>query len=178
MRDLIVINGIAGSGKSLFVSYVNKCFTGMLYEHSTVDTVKSAAYFFGADEKKEKGDKERALWSEMKDSWTKYNDGPFKEVVNLAEELQRAEIEMSVPVAAFLHVRESKEIARIKETFPDRFLSILIKRNGLLVPDNTGDQSVDGFDYDIVIKNDGEKKDLKRKAIEFCKVWLSEEEEE
>jgi len=167
-----VINGVAASGKNLFVKYVSKYFKGRIMEHSTVDTVKTAAYFFGANEKNKKGDKERALWSEMKDAWTRYNDGPFLEIVNLAHGLPKN----IRPTVGFLHVRESTEIQKIKDKFPDRFLSVLIKRDGLPVPNNTGDQGVEGFNYDIIIKNNGEKKDLREKAIEFCKLWLTKEE--
>ena len=168
LRDLIIINGIAGSGKNTFVNYVCKCFKGHIIEHSTVDTVKEAAYFFGANEAIEKGEKERALWSEMKDAWTKYNDGPFQEICNIAHGLSKN----IQPTIAFIHVRESTEIQKIKDKFPKRFLSILIQRDGLSIPDNTGDKGVAGFNYDLVIKNNGEKKELKEKAIEFCKVWL------
>jgi len=174
LRDLIVINGVAKSGKSLFVNYASKYFKGHTFEHSTVNTVKKAALVFGVDETIKKGDKERALWSEMKDAWTKYNNGPFNEIVDLAHGLTK-NIRSSI---AFIHVREATEIQKIKDKFPDRFLSVLIKRDGLPIPDNTGDKSVAGFDYDITIKNNGERKDLREKAIEFCKVWLSEDEDE
>ena len=81
MLRVVVVNGVAAHGKDSFVKFAIKHFDGVAINHSTVATVKEAAKFFGADQDVKKGDAERRLWSDVKDAWTRYNDGPFREIV-------------------------------------------------------------------------------------------------
>jgi hypothetical protein len=63
--------------------------------------------------------------------------------------------------------REPAEIARIKEHYADKCLTLLIRRPGLDVPDNHADKGVDGFDYDFEVYNDGDLGGLARLAKMF-----------
>ena len=79
VQKIIVINGVAKSGKDTFVKFFMKHSHVTVFEWSSVDTVKAiAAPAFGWDgEKDEPG---RRFLSDLKAAWTRYNNGPFKEL--------------------------------------------------------------------------------------------------
>jgi len=163
---LIVVNGIAEHGKDSFVKYARRKFKGLTYNHSTVSTVKKAAKLFGADEDIHKGDAERRLWSDMKDAYTRYCDGPFREIINRVDEIDS--LFPDDPALVFAHVREPEEIQKLKNHFKERCLTLVVTRDeNTHIPDNHADQCVLDFEYDFQIKNNGTLQNLKCCARSF-----------
>jgi len=78
---VVVINGAARSGKDTFVALFKQAFAGVVFSLSTVTDVKLAAEVLGVYESEGKTDATRKLWSDIKDAWTAYNDGPFASIV-------------------------------------------------------------------------------------------------
>ncbi len=172
MLQIIVINGVAENGKDSFVKYCDGFFPGMVFNHSTVSTVKEAAKLFGADEAVCKGEAERRLWSDMKDAYTRYCDGPFKEIVERIDILDRAYGQTSNSLI-FLHIREPGEIKKVKDKYPDRCVVILVSNENLEhVPENHADQNVRNYNYDKLIQNNDSLDDLKNEARIFVEDIL------
>ena len=163
---IIVINGNAADGKDSFVRFVKEQFEGIVLNHSTVDTVKAAAKLFGADEQICKGDAERRLWSDMKDAWTRYCDGPFNEILHKADVFEK-NVAVDQPALFFVHVREPEEIGKLKTHFGSQCITLLVKGANTHVPDNHADQNVENYEYDALIDNTGTLEDLKRSAKAF-----------
>ena len=167
---IVVINGIAQHGKDTFVKEVIAAGADdvSVINHSTVRLVKNVARrYFGADETVKKGDAERRLWSDLKDAWTRYNNGPFNEVVEMVREIESC-YRPRQKVILFIHAREPVEIDKLKKKFGDACMTLLITNyNKTYVPDNHADQDVFDYEYDLIIKNDGTIEDLKQKADEF-----------
>jgi len=83
---VVIINGVGESGKDTFVNLCAEHAT--VFNLSTVDKVKDVATLFGWQ-----GDKtpeDRKLLSDLKDAWTKYNNGPFHEFLYIAESPKRS----------------------------------------------------------------------------------------
>ena len=164
---MVVINGVAQHGKDTFVKYVSEKAPFLVVNHSTVKTVKVAARLFGANEKVHKGDAERRLWSDLKDAWTRYCDGPFKEILEIVDGIKLATLK-SDKVLVFVHAREPLEIHKLKTHFGLNCTTVLVcNSNKEHTPDNHADQDVFAYDYDVYIKNDGTLDELKAKAEQF-----------
>lgn len=161
MARLIIINGVALSGKDTFAEFLKKICSDTVEYHSTIQTVKDAAKHFGADEEVAKGDEERLLWCEMKDLYTKYNNGPFNEVL---AHMAMLDVPGKHPILIAM-VREPEEITKLKRAFGLRCLTILVTRaEDIHIPDNDADKNVANYPYDIEIRNDSNPETLKLKA--------------
>jgi len=164
---VVIVNGVAAHGKDSFAKFASEYFDGITINHSTVDTVKKAAKFFGADQDVHKGDAERRLWSDMKDAWTRYNDGPFKEIIQKVEDTNRL-YRHQQDIIVFVHAREPGEIQKVKNYFGKNCITVLVvmPENGH-IPDNHADQNVFEYVYDLIVQNDGTIDDLKAAAVTF-----------
>jgi hypothetical protein len=68
----------------------------------------------------------------------------------------------------FIHIREPKEIERVKTNF--NCITLLIKNiNVKDVKSNKADANVENYDYDYVIENNEDLKSLEAKAYNFVK---------
>ena len=67
----------------------------------------------------------------------------------------------------FIHCREPHEIQKFVDKYKDKCITILLERNDRDVPNNTSDKNVANFNYDYIINNNGNKKDLEKEAINF-----------
>lgn len=82
---VVIVNGVAGSGKDKFVSYVKKLSDFKVENLSSIDRVKQIAEScFGWNGKK--NDESRKMLSEMKKVWTDFNNGPFEIVTKKIDE--------------------------------------------------------------------------------------------
>ena len=169
-RKLIVINGVAANGKDSFVKFVDFYFPGPVVNHSTVDTVKKAGKLFGSDEAVAKTDADRRLWSDLKDAYTRYCNGPFKEIVKLVGELKN-EI-TDAPIIMFAHIREPEELQKVKDEFGDECITLLVTGLNDHIPDNHADQNVMNYCYDIIIKNDSGIDQLENTAKKFVQSLI------
>lgn len=154
---IILINGSGGVGKDSFVNFVrNNYFNHTVINVSTIDNVKIAARELGWDGVKD--EKGRKFLSELKQLANNYYPISLNVIRNAINDNPRASV-------IFVHCREPKEIDKIKEEFD--ITTILIKNDRVKVPDNNSDKSVQDYNYDYIIDNNGSLYDLERTAKRF-----------
>lgn len=170
MLKTVIINGTGGSGKDTFVElckeYVEKMDNYYIYNRSSVDKIKEAAVIVGWDGSKTERD--RKFLSDLKILVEEYNDNNFQymkeqyEKIKLTDDIYRNSI-------LFLHIREPKEIQRVKEAF--NAITLFIKNDNVAnITSNMADANVKNYEYDIVIDNSGSLEELAYKAKEFIDI--------
>jgi polyhydroxyalkanoate synthesis regulator phasin len=164
---VIIINGSGRVGKDQFTNYVKKHYDGKCLNWSTIDKVKKISkrnFGWGGI----KTDEARRFLSEMKRIWSEYNNGPFldmvKQISNFNSKLNKKD---KRNVIYFIHCREPQEIQKFVDKYDEKCTTLLLKRDDRDVPDNLSDKNVNNFNYDFVIQNNGNKKDLEKEAINF-----------
>ena len=169
---VVVINGTSEVGKDKFVGYFKNVSNDLrVKNYSSIDRVKQISEIcFGWNGKKD--DKSRKLLSEIKRVWTEFNDGPFDTIVDkIGIDLKWAknkgkDISKNI---YFLHIREPKEISKIKKKYGFDCITLLIRKNVDFIPNNDSDKNVESFDYDYIVDNNKSEKELKKRADEFLK---------
>jgi hypothetical protein len=147
-QKIIVINGPAASGKDTFVTFFQRYARCAVFEWSTVYTLKSMAMaVLGWNGIKDEPG--RRLLSDLKDAWTRYNDGPFKEIC----EKIRYYDQCFERFVLFLHIREPAEIEKVIATYQSRVTTIYIKGRSQEIPNNHADQNTNAYNYNCVIDN-------------------------
>lgn len=169
---IFYVNGVARSGKDTFVNTVKENYS-RVHNISSVDKVKEICVsVFGWDGNKD--DKGRALLSDIKSAWTKYNDGPAMEMKAYVDEVKRKEKfeKHSSENIIFIMVREATEIAKMKNMMGG--LSIVIERPGITACQTEKNFLKDnkGFKYDITIVNDSDEDTFKKKSIETIAQYI------
>lgn len=167
---IIVINGMPQSGKSTFVNFCINELNSWGREISTVDFVKKIAIECGWD--KTKTPKNRKFLSDLKDLLTDWGDVPFKEVERDLRIWVFSFEQFGIPTKDcfyFIHCREPKEIRKFVERMGAE--TVLIRRESVenALQSNHADAEVFDFDYDTIIENNGNLKDLKDSAKKFLK---------
>ena len=168
---IIVINGVAGSGKDTFVKMVQRHASTGVANISSVDPVKDLMQKCGWNPS-DKNDLARATMALIKKSLVDLNDGPFWYLETKIEQISWECPDVGI---VFVHVREPEEIEKLKWAYKEKCMTLLVKRN-VRVPGNPSDQAVMNFDYDLTIDNNGSDKDLELKAM--CLVEHFERESE
>lgn len=162
---IIVINGVAKSGKDLFVELFQKNYKYRCLNLSTIDGVKEISEkYLGWNGIKT--DKSRKFLSDFKKLWNDFNDGPFNSIINKIKDFEynfRSENNIF-----FVHSREPEEIQKFVDYFKEKCITLLIKRN-VKVPNNDSDKNVENFNYDYIIYNDDGISELEQKSIDFMK---------
>lgn len=159
MKHIFIINGSGGAGKDTFISLVTSIVKFNVVNYSSVDRIKEMAKLAGWDGGKT--EKDRKFLSDLKVLCSDYNDLPFASMSKVVRDFRNQNAWI-----LFLHIREPAEIERAKREFGAK--TILITREGLApITSNFADANVNNYDYDIVIKNDGDKFALKSKAFVF-----------
>lgn len=154
MNKVIIINGIARSGKDSFVELYTKYSPKSVINTSTVAKIKSIASDMGWDGTK--NDKSRKFLSDLKDLWTNFNDGIFKYLVSYCDDSKKDDI-------IFIHCREPNEIKKFKDYFKEKCTTLLIIRNNIPIPNNHADQEVFNYEYDMIVDNDGTLEEYENK---------------
>ncbi len=175
MKTVIIINGVAQSGKDTFVEYLRALIENILIEPqrrvvniSSIDYVKHVAeHQFGWN--RVKNEKGRAFLSELKDAWTKYNNGPFHLMIDTIQQCTDDDI-------ITVMCREVVEIGKLRNALYDtcKVMTLIVTRPNLLVPNNTGDKQVFNYTYDVIIHNGGDKANLKKVVLEFYQLYLTQ----
>jgi len=165
-KVIVVLNGSGCVGKDTFVDCVSDCVAkginnkAVVLNYSSVEKIKQFAELMGWDGTKT--ERNRKFLSDLKMLLSDYNDLPFNSMKEKVEEFQ----DIDNAVMLFLHIREPQEIERVKQEFGAT--TILIKRDSIpQITSNIADGSVFDYDYDIVINNNGDKRDLWRVALEI-----------
>jgi hypothetical protein len=176
--EIIIINGSGLVGKDEVIRITNQLLgpARSVYSFSTIDTVKEACRrFFKVDPERDKNDAKRRFWSDVKDAWTRYNDGPFHEVLALVGTLDNLDGPAAPSPLVFLHVREPAEIAKLKTHFGARCHRLLVRNPRPPVPATHADQNVEQAEYDFLIENDGNLDDLRARVQAFLREVLGPE---
>lgn len=164
-KRVVIINGSAGVGKDSFVESTGKIVK--ITNYSSVEDVKMAGSLLGWEGGKEEED--RQFLSDLKDLSAKYYDDPFKKICSRINGYLKYDSAIDV---LYLHIREPKEIARVKRAYETRhpIITLLITNpNVKYVTSNHADRNVYNYTYDYTIINDGSFDDLDKKAYEFVK---------
>lgn len=156
LKNIVIINGVARSGKDTFVELYTKHSSKYIINKSTVDKAKEIATIMGWNGVKD--EKSRKLLSDIKELHTDYNDGPFETLKNNAKNLGYNSM-------IFIHCRESNEIKKFKDYFKEQCTTLLIKRDNIHIPNNKADMDVFNFNYDIIIENNSTLEDFEKKII-------------
>lgn len=157
MKEIVVINGSGGSGKSTFVSFVKKYSS--VYEISSVERIKQAATLLGWNG--EKTEKDRKFLSDLKFLTSAYNDLSFNIILDEIKNFLESNYEI-----LFIHMREIEEIKRLKSMYD--ITTLLIKNNSIKpILSNEADKNVYNYNYDIVIENNSLKQ-LEEEAKKFA----------
>ena len=164
---VIVVNGVSRSGKDTFIDFLGTKVS-VLVAHSTIDTVKKALESSGMIDFRKKGPKEREFLATVKQAWEIYNDGPFKQVVDRVDDIERTyKFQNNVDrVLMVVQVREPDEIQKLSNYFGVDFYSVLIKRKGAKAQHPT-DVTVEEWDYDYIVFNDGTLQQLEGSTLKF-----------
>ena len=168
MVQIVIVNGMPTVGKSQFVEYCLEKLGPWGREISTVDFVKDIAKQAGWNG--EKNLKNRKFLSDLKDLLTEWNDVPYKKIKeeydNFNFELEQYDVS-NHKAFLFVHCREPQEIQKFKDRL--NAFTVLIRRESVESnkQSNHADSEVFNFNYDAVIDNNGDLRELKEKAIGF-----------
>lgn len=156
---IIIINGVAQSGKDTFIKLFEKHASTGVANISTIDPVKELMEKCGwaPDDKNDAARKTMAL---IKQALVDLNDGPFLYIQRQIESIKWLRPDVDV---VFVHVREPEEIEKMKRAFGN-CQTLLVKRD-VRVPDNSADQGVMNFKYDLTVENDGTERSLELEAL-------------
>jgi len=165
MKRVIVVNGVARSGKDTFVNFLEKSLDSHLFRVSSISSVKTFAEKI-LDVNPNKNDKYRKFLSDIKDSWTAYNNGPFNSMTNLIDGHLKS---FSNSVTTVM-VREPDEISKLLDYYDGNCMAVLITRSGLPIPDNHADMNVQDYDgYSNYIDNNGTLDEFREKVRIFSR---------
>ena len=173
---VVIINGIAGSGKDTFVVMCKDVLGAIrVVNISTVDFVKEVAEFWGWDGTKTP--ENRKFLSDLKKVLTEWNETPLKKVCQEVKAWQgiwlaSGNYNKSV---VFIHCREPKEIDKlIKEFQQYEPVTLLIRREAAECVEqiNNSDNSVLDYSYDYTIDNNHSLSALRAQAEIFLKECL------
>lgn len=166
MIDIIVVNGVGGSGKDTFENFfmgVADLMGDACSKYSMVSKVKEIATYAGWDGGKT--DKDRKFLSDLKFALTEWGDIPRKSVKEIIEKAQNNSY-----CYIFIDAREPDDIDWLKETFPNQVTTILIDRGIERKYGNPADDGVFDYNYDLYINNNGTLDDLRASAETYYEM--------
>ena len=173
---VVIINGIAGSGKDTFVTMCRDVLgANRILNISTVDYVKEVAEFCGWDGTKTP--KNRKFLSDLKRVLTEWNETPLKKVCEEVEcwrDIWFGSGDYDKAVV-FIHCREPKEIDKLVYQFNQYEPVTLIIRCPAaesVEQINSSDNSVFDYSYDYIVCNDSNLSWLYNEARVFLQNYL------
>ena len=175
---VVLIGGVAGSGKSSFINFCRDHMAGV-FEESTVDCCRVIASYMseleGPDNVvfqsaiSQKTEGYRTLLSKLKKIWCEFDDGPNTITIQSIKCIWENEPSASV---VFVNVREPSQIEHLKKRIECEMdavvLTLAVLRNGPDESMNESDQHTLEYAYDLWIKNSMCLEDLEIAAIHFC----------
>lgn len=163
-KQVVITNGMAGSGKDTFAEMLDKFIPTVKY--SSIDLVKEIATLGGwNNDKSEKG---RRLLSDLKMLFSTYNDMPFEDIKSMVSDFKHDILEGEV---LLIDIREPHEIERAQREFGA--ITVLIANiNVPHIKSNLADANVFNFGYDYIVKNNGTLEDLEKQTQLFYEYLL------
>ena len=113
---VLIINGAPQVGKDEFIKILSKHNKERVVSVSSIDWIKKQAQWLGWDGVKDK--KGRQFLSDLKDVSTKYNDGPFKQIIKPLKVYK--DFPQSAPKYFCTCIREPKEITKLRNWCTER----------------------------------------------------------
>lgn len=168
-KIVIIINGKGGVGKDTLCDFAREVYSTKVISSITPIKEIASIIFKKFGYKEAKGDKERRLLSDLKDAFTKYDDIPFKYIMNELNSFYYSDDDL-----IFVHVREPEEIGRLKKFVEDILklpcITLLVKRgDDEKSYGNHADDNVFNYNYDVVFYNNDT---LFKAKEEFCDMLL------
>lgn len=163
VKRIFVLNGVHSTGKDTFVKYINS-FGIEAIHYSYVDFTRNMLDSVGVDVNN-KNNKMRKLLCDINNALEEYNDIPFKDCCNVADDFKNDWLEGKWLI---IDCREPKKIERLKQKLNAK--TIFIKSNKKITADNVADKAVaEDYQYDYIIQNTGTLDDLKANTLNFVK---------
>ena len=180
---VIIINGVAESGKDTFVEYVSQYCqmddSANVLNLSSVGPIKDMLMGFGWN-----GDKilqVRDCISLIKDIWIGANNGPTMYLLNNILEFYKAHFDEDNII--FCHIREKAEIDKLSNILSGmdilgiEYIIMYVRREqdnieDRINKDNIINNNADPFYYDMIIDNDKDLEYLKEIAEDFTDELL------
>lgn len=166
---VIVINGSGGVGKDTICEIAGRHYKTM--NISSVDPIKKIARENGW--KGEKSQKARKFLADLKQVFIEYNDLPLTYLMKRYHEFLENDKEI-----LFVHIRESKEIAKFKESLQGACVTLLVRgRNDIKKNwNNTADDDVENYNYDFCYENNKKFGELEEDFLAFFQQILTKNE--
>lgn len=161
---IFILNGVHSTGKDTFVKYINS-FGIEAIHYSYVDFTRNMLDSVGVDVNN-KNNKMRKLLCDINNALEEYNDIPFKDCCNVADDFKNDWLEGNWLI---IDCREPQKIERLKQKLNAK--TIFIKFNKKITADNVADKAVtEDYQYDYIIDNTGTLDDLKANTLDFVKL--------
>ncbi len=165
-KAVFIINGTGGVGKDTVCEMAAAlCPVRSVSSITPIVEIARSAGWDGV-----KTPASRRLLSRLKDAFTEYNDLPFRYCMQQVEEFLAGSERLM-----FLHVREPREIERLRQAVGPCCHTLLVRRPGVSgqLLGNPSDDGVEGYQYDAVIENDGGLDELREKVADFVAAFLA-----
>lgn len=161
---VLLLNGVAGSGKDSVLDILGVCERTNIIRVSSIDSVKKIATTCGWPGTKT--DKDRKFLSCLKNLLTKFNEYPQRETI---EEVAKQLLKITPTHRTFVGIcaREHRDLDYFKEYYSTRgfpVTTILVTRKDVEenIPDNSADQGVFGYPYDLTLSNNSTLSSFRR----------------
>lgn len=163
VKRIFILNGVHSTGKDTFVKYINGFGIDTVH-YSYVDFTRNMLDSVGVDVNN-KTDKTRKLLCDINNALEEYDDIPFKDCCNVADDFKNDWLEGKWLI---IDCREPQKIERLKQKLNAK--TIFIKSNKKITADNVADKAVtEDYQYDYIIDNTGTLDDLKANTLDFVK---------
>ena len=167
-KRIFILNGVHTSGKDTFVKYINEYGIDVeqdyVVHYSYVDFTSDMLESKGINIK-DKSNKLRKLLCDVNNALEEYNDIPFKDCLNIADNFHQNWLEGDW---LFIDCREPKKIERLKQALNAK--TVFVKSNKTITADNSADKAVaENYEYDYIVQNTGSLDDLRNNTIDFIK---------
>lgn len=159
-KTVIIINGKGGAGKDTLCEMAAGWYK--VRNVSSITPIKEIALANGWDG--EKSPKARKFLAELKELFTAFNDLPTKYLLEQYHEFISSSEELM-----FAHIREAKEIDKLKSQIPTSCITLLVRREGKEAWGNAADDLVEDYRYDYVFENNGTLAESQERFWAFLK---------
>ena len=146
-KQVFIINGQGGVGKDTICACAARYFR--VRNVSSITPIVEIAKFAGWDW--EKTLKARRLLAQLKEAFTAFNDLSFRYCMDAYEAFLQSDDEI-----LFLHVREPREIERLRRAIGPSCRTLLVRRPDLAARQygNQADDGVGAYAYDLYFDNE------------------------
>ncbi|MBS6546937.1 MAG: hypothetical protein KH319_06125 [Butyricicoccus pullicaecorum] len=158
-KQIYIINGVGGAGKDTVCELAAERYR--VQNVSSITPIVEIAKFAGWDGVKTPAS--RRLLARLKEVFTEYNDLSFSYCME-----QLAAFRAGNAQILFVHIREPEEIERFRKAAGENCRTLLVRRPSLEARGQLGnraDDSVEEYQYDEILVNDGTVEQLREKTF-------------